>query len=434
MDSMQATDYNGTQKRGGRVPLPVLQKPDAGEPSHTNKLKAPPPSKASQIPPLRLTRNQTPSLKYPMCNWKNGIILLLGVWLSISVAHEFKYLNNSYLDSASFLSVVTPVQITVDQQQPRLNYSSASASTGVTAPTAGLNILIAVPIYSDGYTRHVEDIIDAFRDVCEAGNLVTLLLYRTSLWDEDQMRLLRSRAACHRGTFLLKIILKSPKVGFDLVAMHRSYFLNHTQDYDLFVYTENDLHVRLTHILSYMRETEVIKGLLGEQFYQYSIGFARYEVDSKTQERHFWEQEGQWPVVRDPAPIAGLYITMPLRHHQGMYMATSGQLEAWSESCPCFRDPFTIPKGPKGQYYRERVSSMCLFETCEIKQLLPIDSFEDHAVHHMPNKYLKTPRWKIHANSSKYMQTFRLGIKSDQERVQKWKKQSKIEIINERKG
>ncbi len=122
----------------------------------------------------------------------------------------------------------------------------------------------------------------------------------------------------------------------------------------------------------------------------YSIGFMRYEnqMDHYAKKRVVWEftwdDEIEQPI--DHPGIEGRYFTSPGWHHQGMFMATKQQLEAWKTRGP--ECQFDRPVRRTG-YHRERTSgAMDLFdeEICNVTQLIPLDSTEDFYIHHMPDK------------------------------------------------
>ena len=56
---------------------------------------------------------------------------------------------------------------------------------------------------------------------------------------------------------------------------HRREFTKHLDDYDLFVYTEDDMHFDLRHLAAYAKESDwVSKSSLSDK---YLVGYQRYE-------------------------------------------------------------------------------------------------------------------------------------------------------------
>lgn len=90
-------------------------------------------------------------------------------------------------------------------------------------------------------------------------------------------------------------------------------------------------------------------------------------------------------MVNHPS-IEGRYFISPPWHHQGMFMATRLQFLAWKTRGPdCHFEKIERRPG----YHTERISgALDLYdaEYCNVTQLLPLDSFEDLLVHHLPNQ------------------------------------------------
>ena len=111
------------------------------------------------------------------------------------------------------------------------------------------------------------------------------------------------------------------------------------------------------------------------------------EVTRKDRRRVTWEfkWDDEVEMVSHPG-IEELYFTSPPWHHQGMFMATKQQLLAWKTRGPdCHFDKIQRRPG----YHTERISgALDLYdvEYCNVTQLLPLDSFDDLLVHHLPNR------------------------------------------------
>ena len=65
-----------------------------------------------------------------------------------------------------------------------------------------------------------------------------------------------------------------------LVDLHRPLFYDKLEEYDIFVYSEDDIRVRPTTIGAYMQETNRVIDLVGEQESNlYNVGIVRYEFN-----------------------------------------------------------------------------------------------------------------------------------------------------------
>ncbi len=111
------------------------------------------------------------------------------------------------------------------------------------------------------------------------------------------------------------------------------------------------------------------------------------EIERNDRRRVVWEfvWDDQVQMVDHPN-IEGLYFISPPWHHQGMFMATEPQLLGWKNRGPdCHFDKIERRPG----YHTERISgALDLYdkEYCNVTQLLPLDTFDDLLVHHLPNK------------------------------------------------
>ena len=196
--------------------------------------------------------------------------------------------------------------------------------------------------------------------------------------------------------------------------LHRDLFYKHLDEYDLFVYTEDDMRVTASTLASYLNHTHKVISLIGKKSSaSNNIGIVRYEynypsnviIDDKTRHatanvtRVYWEHFKRpiFPQAAFPSRrkiLKDKYITMK-NHHQGMFIATRYLLEQWKNAPNCkfnvIRDRPSLalsPKIPTEGTQRVWMSSQMLYGTshCGVRQLLPVEGFESLTVLHLPNK------------------------------------------------
>lgn len=309
---------------------------------------------------------------------------------------------------------------------------------------AGKKILVAIPSYGQKQFLFLQDMIDSFRDLCETGAQVTMIIYTTEPYSVEQLHLLNSRTnKCYHpnGNLHIHVKIKPPSLKLHFVDLHRKDFYDSIDQYDLFIYSEDDHHIRPTHVIGYLYETAKLRRLVGPvAFPNYSIGFLRYERDRDRAERHTFDQyeykNAGLHSFANPA-LHDKYIGNRHMPHQGMFMATPEQLSAWKDRCNFHEiDPDQIEKGrgnPSGMsansenngdpdtpiWHREYVSSLRLFANegipignCQVTQLFPSGGhFENFMVHHMPDKYYENPNFEKEKNfNSLELQQYRLRI------------------------
>lgn len=283
-------------------------------------------------------------------------------------------------------------------------------------PLEGIRILIAVAAFDFSQLPHLEELLDSYQDLCVTGaSKVDLVIHATIPYPVTLIDLLNNRLvpSCH-GVFTLKIILVSAALRLHLVDCHRPMFYERIDDYDLFIYTEDDIRVSPRTVAAYLDETNRIVTDLGRQrASDFNVGIVRYEynfpsnvvIDDKTRHatqnvtRVYWEH-GQFPVFPksvDAVPAEEFKHThIHMRnHHQGMFLATRELLLAWKERPGCdfhrVRDRPGLknrPSQPSEGTQRVWMSSQMLYGNrhCRVQQVIPVDSFGTLTVLHLPNK------------------------------------------------
>jgi hypothetical protein len=323
-----------------------------------------------------------------------------------AVPHRVMYMNNNEDDGTSSYHLENKPAI-----PQRQSLSSPSSS-----PLAGLRILIAIAAFDFSQIPHLEEVIDAYQGLCVTGaakvNVVihATVAYPVTLIDLWNARLLPS---C-KGIFSIQIVLKPSTLRLHLVDCHRELFYERLSDYDLFIYTEDDIRVTPVTVGAYVAETQRVQQLVGmERSMNYNVGIVRYEynwpnnviIDDKTRHatqnvtRVYWEH-GKYPVFTkavDFLPDKELRDThlQMTNHHQGMFLATQDLLKAWRDKKGCDFDKVrdrpghkNRPSQPSEGTQRVWMSSQMLYggKHCNVQQVLPVDAFGTLTVLHLPNK------------------------------------------------
>ena len=173
-------------------------------------------------------------------------------------------------------------------------------------PLQGIRILIAIAAYDFSQLPHLEEVIDTYQDLCVSGaTKVDVVIHATIPYPITLIDLWNSRLneSC-KNIFTITIILKPPSIRLHLVDYHRTLFYSKLNDYDLFIYTEDDIRVSPRTVASYLYETTKIKNLVGPtRATEFNVGIVRYEynypsnviIDDKTRHatqnvtRVYWE-------------------------------------------------------------------------------------------------------------------------------------------------
>lgn len=314
-----------------------------------------------------------------------------------------------------------------EQNHPHIHLPKIRRKTAFVPTLRNKRVLFEITTVGLRQYSYFETVLDSVRDLCEAGAKVSLHIttsncppatleggninsnYECPLYDRafettlennysvERLSQLNERLRCRNidGSLDVKIHLISPDWGKQVVDHHRKIFYENLDDFDVFVHGEEDALIRPTNIIAFMEEMHKLELLVGKDHVSdYSIGFVRYEnrVDARDKERVVWEfewgddEDFKYFLVNDSHPnINGKYFSSPGEHHQGMYMATPEQLRRWKTREPdCQFDRPTRRYG----YHRERISgAIDLYDedSCNVTQLIPLDSMEDLFIHHLPD-------------------------------------------------
>lgn len=285
----------------------------------------------------------------------------------------------------------------------------------------GMRILVALASYDFLQFYALEEVLDGYLDMCAAGATVDVVVHTSQPWSVALIDLLNTRFDCPNPSpdagFSLTVSLRSPSVRLNLVDFHRGLFYDRLDDYDLFIYSEDDIRVTPKTAAAYLVETARVQQLIGDSIgtksSEFNVGIVRYEynfppdvtITDKTRAavlnttRVYWEHAWRPTIPKsvDFVPHSALsadYIHMQ-NHHQGMYLATRDLLKAWRDKPGCNFDVVrqrpsakNKPGQPSEGTQRVWMSSQMLHgkRHCNVQQVIPIDHLGQLSVLHIPNK------------------------------------------------
>ena len=160
--------------------------------------------------------------------------------------------------------------------------SISSTLSSFKSPLDGIKILVAITAFDFSQIPHLEEVIDAYQDLCVTGaTKVDVVIHATVAYPVTLIDLLNSRLlpVC-RKVFSVTIVLKPSSLRLHLVDCHRELFYERIDDYDLFIYTEDDIRVTPKTVGAYLTETENVQALVGtERSSDFNVGIVRYEYN-----------------------------------------------------------------------------------------------------------------------------------------------------------
>lgn len=187
------------------------------------------------------------------------------------------------IDSSQTIPSVAVVQeqhsMTQSQSQPEPEREPHQRSI-----LDGTKILICIAAFDFSQLPHLEEVLDAYADLCAAGAHVNVMIHTTMPYPVAWIDLLNSRFLCDnpspRAKFQVTISIHSPVLRLHLVDVHRPLMYENIDKYDLFIYTEDDIRVTPRTVATYLMETDRVKNIVGDkEAMKYNVGIVRYEYN-----------------------------------------------------------------------------------------------------------------------------------------------------------
>jgi hypothetical protein len=197
-------------------------------------------------------------------------------------------------------------------------------------------------------------IIRGQQSMCEGGWDVSLVIFTAREVSPALERYLETRLYCHRIQKHITLIISKhdPTVQINLVEEMKDYMKSVWQQYDVYMYMEEDVIVEHQHLVGYLAETQKLWALLGKEKAQsqYSIGFQRYRrhlvsmeknkvrrSDAELLEQEFLEEVPLfYPVCLEGQPymhVRGNKRTPAANVYQAMWILTKEQVAVLQGTC-----------------------------------------------------------------------------------------------------
>jgi hypothetical protein len=104
-------------------------------------------------------------------------------------------------------------------------------------------------------------VLPEYVSMCEGGWDPDLVIFTTVEWSPMTRRLMREKAYCYRTNkdVNIKWATYNPSISIALAAQHRIYMTKHVEDYDVFMYHEDDIPFKFHHVQAFTQETALLK-------------------------------------------------------------------------------------------------------------------------------------------------------------------------------
>ncbi len=188
-------------------------------------------------------------------------------------------------------------------------------------------------------------IMNEYVSMCEAGWSPTIMIFTTVDWSLALHRYFREKLYCYRNNDYIKLSVQvhDPSINIALGAEHRKYLGKVLNDHDVFVYHEDDIVFKLSHLVGYLSETKRLHMARPEDgLRDHCIGFQRYRRlprgnDIKLQfgEKDIFEQEllEEMPSFRQVCLNDQAFLHVTGNIHQAVWVLTRQQVIMLQEKC-----------------------------------------------------------------------------------------------------
>lgn len=212
---------------------------------------------------------------------------------------------------------------------------------GVSHAPAGKRILGMVLAFDNSRLEALRRSLENYVFMCEAGWDPTVVIYTTIYYSAEELRRLNYMTYCYRtGSSLpLRFSLHDPSIRFDLAGVHRYTLYAEQDNFDLFVYHEDDMIITLQHVVAYTMETALLEKRFGSNFTStHSIGFIRIQREPSPSVigSEVLCEIPRFMRVSIPSPFDRVeypYVQLRIQVHQAMWMLTRSQVKGLQTRC-----------------------------------------------------------------------------------------------------
>lgn len=185
----------------------------------------------------------------------------------------------------------------------------------------------------------------------------------------------------------VKTEIRNKSLGHGLVFEPRQYIIDHVEEYDYFLYNEDDILITQE---SLEFAVEINEKLI-QQNIQYNVGFLRYELENNIPEfvdlapynSVHLGGNGVSDIIRYVTNIKNEYYFNAWNPHSGNFLLSKEQVKLLQRN-NCF------PTIPQATYCGILESGATGFNDV-IRKYTPVNDYKKLMVHHMSNKYIFNP-------------------------------------------
>jgi SAM-dependent methyltransferase len=239
---------------------------------------------------------------------------------------------------------------------------TAAANLQDQGKSAGpLKVFVAIASYGTANNKYLHRVISEYQSMSFEVDIVVLS-------NEQKEPIL--------GPEIVVVDLRR-KNPWSLPFLHKQMFAERLNEYDLFIYSENDTPITERNIEAFL---EICESLPENEI----AGFVQYEIDPNGS-RNYPAIHGQFHWDSQSVRRRGNEIFAHLTNeHSGCYMLTRRQLRRAIDSGGFLVRPHS------GRYDLLCTAATDPYTQCGFQKLICVSRLDDFLVHHLPNRYVDT--------------------------------------------
>lgn len=249
-----------------------------------------------------------------------------------------------------------------------------------------MKVLVVITTYGSGNNKYLQRLIKEYRSMSFDIDLVVLSNVPKHVADGVEVIVVPRRWIpwTRRGTFDGKRSLRFLSQEYrdwvrhlDVPFAHRQVFADRLNDYDLFVYSEDDTLVTERNLGAFL---SVLKALQANEI----PGFLRFE-EGPDGKLNYPEVHGHFHWKSSSVRKRGEHtLAFFTNEHAACYVVTREQLRRAIDS-----GGFIVPPHG-GKYDLLCTAATDIYTQCGFEKLICISQLDEFLVHHLPNKYVGT--------------------------------------------
>jgi hypothetical protein len=241
---------------------------------------------------------------------------------------------------------------------------------------SGQKVLIMILAFDLNHFKALKMVIHEYKMLCENGWNINIVIDTAVHWNNHVRKTLLQHAYCKRiqNSFGIELYQWSKRMNIKLAEKHRVLLKQNIDNYDVFVYQEDDIILSHFSFEYYLMQSKKLFNIV-ETYEDYAIGFIRYRTDNLYNHtsaqilpqnidmvNSFMEElpTVQAICLKDKYGTAHKYIRFNGNIHQALWVLTKEQVIAMEKRCS-FSSLRMWNTGR--QYSREYMSTFSLYAT-----------------------------------------------------------------------